>query len=137
MDADFNRSHLSFKPFTPIKQITCSCIALNPPKYKPMPFYNLHINSPHSCSSSRFFTPSVSCVVLENFLAYPICHRQIDDPSDPECDSSGCPSWSLHTKPLWPAPTPRQATGGMLRLVFSQRSQAEGCSGLKYDQAPV
>lgn len=32
----------------------------------------------------------------------------------------------LHTKPQWPAPTPRQATGGMLRLVFSHSSQAAG-----------
>lgn len=36
------------------------------------------------------------------------------------------PSSSPYKASLWPAPTPRQATGGMLRLVFSQSSLGRG-----------
>lgn len=70
---------------------------------------------------------ALRCVLLEAFLVY-------QSAADKQAshliviDSSGGPSWSLsvHTKRLWPAPTPRQATSGMLRLVFSHSSQAAG-----------
>lgn len=70
---------------------------------------------------------SLRCVLFD---AFPVYRSAADKQASRliVIDSSGSPSWSLsvHTKRLWPAPTPRQATSGMLRLVFSHSSQAAG-----------
>lgn len=74
-----------------------------------------------------FHTVSEFCCAGE-FSCLSICHRdkQMTHLIQSVIVQAACHGPSLHTKPLWPAPTPRQATGGMLRLVFSQSSAGRG-----------